>query len=90
MRSFGFDLITTGQFMGSLILIGGVAGVFAGGWLADRLGHADHGWYARIPAIAWAITLPTFALALMSPSPGARLAAAADPERRSTSCGWDR
>ncbi len=38
MRSFGFDLITTGQFMGSLLLVGGTAGVFAGGWLADRLG----------------------------------------------------
>lgn len=69
MRSFGFSLIETGQFMGSLLLIGGVAGVFAGGWFADRLGRADRGWYARLPAIAWAITLPTFACALLSPSP---------------------
>ena len=69
MRSYGFDLITTGQFMGSVLLIGGVSGVFAGGWFADRLGTADHGWYAKLPAIAWAITLPTFALALTSSSP---------------------
>src|SRR3546814_10668510 len=61
MRSFGFDLITTGQFMGSLLLVGGTAGVFAGGWLADRLGAADKRWYARLPAIAWLITAPTFA-----------------------------
>src|SRR3546814_8532617 len=60
MRSFGFDLITTGQFMGSLLLVGGTAGVFAGGWLADRLGAADKRWYARLPAIAWLITAPTF------------------------------
>jgi MFS family permease len=40
--------------------------VFAGGWLADRLGQADRRWYARLPAIAWLITAPTFALGLLS------------------------
>ncbi|WP_423605983.1 spinster family MFS transporter [Sphingomonas sp. MS122] len=69
MRSFGFNLITTGQFMGSVLLIGGVAGVFAGGWFADRLGRSDRGWYARLPAIAWAITVPTFAFGFLSSSP---------------------
>ncbi|MBN2973017.1 MFS transporter [Roseomonas aeriglobus] len=69
MRSFGFDLITTGQFMGSILLIGGTAGVFAGGWFADRLGAGDRGWYAKLPTIAWAITVPTFAFGLLSPSP---------------------
>src|SRR3546814_6123910 len=71
MRSFGFDLITTGQFMGSLLLVGGTAGVFAGGWLADRLGAADKRWYARLPAIAWLITAPTFAAGLLVPMPAA-------------------
>lgn len=65
VRSFHFDLITTGQFMGSLVLIGGTIGVFAGGWFADRLGPADHGWYAKLPAIAWAITAPTFAAGML-------------------------
>jgi MFS family permease len=68
MRSFGLDLIGTGQFFGSLLLIGGTAGVFAGGWLADRLGTRDPSWYARLPAIAWLITAPTFALGLLAPS----------------------
>lgn len=67
MRSLGFDLITTGQFIGSLVLIGGTTGVFAGGWLADRLGRMDRAWYARLPAIAWAITAPTYALGLFAP-----------------------
>lgn len=66
MRSFGLDLIGTGQFLGSLILIGGTAGVFAGGWLADRLGRRNRAWYAWLPAIAWLITAPMFAFGFMA------------------------
>ena len=61
-----FGLIERGQFLASIFLIGGTAGVFAGGWLADRLGQADRRWYARLPAIAWLITAPTFALGLLA------------------------
>jgi MFS family permease len=68
-RSFGMGLIERGQFLASLFLIGGTAGVFAGGWLADRVGQADRRWYAWLPAIAWAITAPTFAFGLMSSDP---------------------
>ncbi|HVF36873.1 MAG TPA: MFS transporter [Sphingomicrobium sp.] len=68
-RSFGFSLIERGQFLASIFLIGGTAGVFAGGWLADRLGQGDKRWYARLPAIAWLITAPMFALGLLAPDP---------------------
>jgi MFS family permease len=68
MRSFHLDLVQTGQFMGALLLIGGTAGVFAGGWLADRFGTKDVRWYARLPAIAWLITTPAFLLAFASPN----------------------
>jgi MFS family permease len=68
-RSFGLGLIERGQFLAALFLIGGTAGVFAGGWLADRLGAADRGWYARLPAIAWLITAPLFAAGLLAPNP---------------------
>jgi MFS family permease len=70
-RSFGFGLVERGQFLASIFLLGGTAGVFAGGWLADRLGQGDRRWYARLPAIAWLITAPTFALGLMSSDPWA-------------------
>jgi len=50
-----------------LLLIGGTIGVFAGGWLADRLGSADRGWYAKLPAIAWLITAPMFVAGLLAP-----------------------
>ena len=65
-RSFGMGLIERGQFVASLLLIGGCVGVFAGGWFADRLGATDRGWYAKLPAIAWLITAPTFATGLLS------------------------
>lgn len=68
-RSFGFSLIERGHFLASIFLIGGTAGVFAGGWLADRLGQKDRRWYARLPAIAWLITAPTFAIGLLSTDP---------------------
>jgi predicted MFS family arabinose efflux permease len=68
-RSFGFTLIERGQFLASIFLIGGTAGVFMGGYLADRLGQSDRRWYGRLPAIAWLITAPTFAIGLMSPDP---------------------
>jgi MFS family permease len=66
MRSYGLSLVATGQFVASLLLIGGTAGVFGGGWLADRLGSHDRRWYPRLPAIAWLITAPSFVLAFTS------------------------
>ena len=65
IRSFGLDLLGTAHFFASLLLVGGTIGVFAGGWLADRLGTTDRGWYAKLPAIAWLITAPTFAIGLL-------------------------
>jgi MFS family permease len=66
-RSFGLGIIERGQFLAAIFLIGGTAGVFAGGWFADRLGQADRSWYARLPAIAWLITAPMFVAGLLAP-----------------------
>jgi MFS family permease len=68
IRSFGLDLVSAGNFLASLVILGGCAGVFAGGWFADRLGQMDRGWYARLPAIAWAITAPTFVAGYFAPN----------------------
>ena len=67
-RSFGLSLIDRGQFLAAIFLIGGTAGVFAGGWLADRLGQVDRSWYVKLPTIAWLITAPTFVLGLLAPT----------------------
>lgn len=68
MLSFGLGLVETGNFLASLLLIGGCVGVFCGGWLADRLGTRDRGWYARLPAIAWLIAAPAWGLGLLAPN----------------------
>jgi MFS family permease len=68
MRSFRLDLLSTANFLASQMLIGGCAGVFAGGWLADRLGGMDRAWYARLPAIAWLVTVPMFAGGFLAPN----------------------
>ena len=68
IRSFGLDLIGTANFLASVLLIGGTAGMLAGGILADRLGPRDRRWNAWLPAISWALTAPCFAIGLMADS----------------------
>src|SRR6476646_1228123 len=70
MRSFDLDLLEAGNFMATLVIIGGCAGVFAGGWFADRLGRGDRRWYAWLPAIAWLIKAPTFVAGFFAPNLG--------------------
>lgn len=68
MLSFGLNLVSTGNFLASVLLIGGCAGVFAGGWLADRLGARDLGWHAKLPAIAWIVSVPAWGIGLFAPN----------------------
>ncbi len=69
MARFDWGLIQAGQFMASLLLLGGATGIFMGGVVADRLGRLDRAWYVRIPAIAWLITAPLFVLGFLSDQP---------------------
>ena len=69
IQMFGFDLSQTSYFYGSILLVGGVAGVWLGGVLGDRLGQLDKSAYARVPAIAWLITAPLFAGGLSVQTP---------------------
>lgn len=67
-RSYGLTLVEVSHFYGAIILIGGVIGIWAGGWLGDRLGHGDKRTYARIPAIAFLIAVPCYAAGVLSTS----------------------
>jgi MFS family permease len=68
IRSFHMELMDAAYFVGFAVLIGGCIGVMGGGWLADRLGARDRGWYVKLPAIAWLITAPTYAIGLLVPN----------------------
>lgn len=67
-RSFGLTLVETGQLLGLHFLTSGIAGVYAGGWLGDRLGHGDKAGYARVAAVAYALSAVLLALAFTSSS----------------------
>jgi predicted MFS family arabinose efflux permease len=64
MRSLGLSLVQTSCFFGAISFIGGVLGIWSGGWLADRFGRAHRGAYALVPAVAFLVALPCFYLAL--------------------------
>ena len=67
-RSFGLPLTDVGWFYGSIVLVGGVAGTWLGGWFGDRLGASRPGRYALIPAVCFLITAPAFAFGLFAPN----------------------
>jgi len=67
-RSFGLPLSDVGWFYGSIVLVGGVAGTWLGGWFGDRLGPSRPGRYALIPAVCFLITAPCFAFGLFAPN----------------------
>jgi predicted MFS family arabinose efflux permease len=68
VRSYGLTLLEASLYYGAILLIGGIAGLWMGGALADRFGAARKRAYAIIPAIAFLATIPFFAGAVMSGS----------------------
>ncbi|HYE27151.1 MAG TPA: MFS transporter, partial [Allosphingosinicella sp.] len=67
-RSFGLELAEVGWFYGSIVLVGGIAGTWLGGWFGDRAGPSNPAAYALIPAVCFLIAAPAFALGLFAPS----------------------
>jgi MFS family permease len=68
VRSYDLTLLNASLFYGAVLLVGGLAGIWAGGWLGDRFGHSQHAQYARIPAFAFLATVPFYVLAILSPT----------------------
>lgn len=68
-RSYGFELQEAAFFYSAILLIGGVIGVWLGGLLGDKLGARRRAMFALVPAGAWILAAPCYALGLLSPSP---------------------
>jgi predicted MFS family arabinose efflux permease len=68
VRSHGMSLIDASLFFGTLLLIGGISGIWLGGWLADRYGSTRRRVYALIPAIAFIATVPCYVGAVTTDS----------------------
>ena len=68
VRSYNLTLLNASLFYGAVLLIGGLAGIWAGGWLGDRFGQSQRSRYAKIPAIAFLCTVPFYILAILSPT----------------------
>lgn len=67
-RSFGLELIDISWFYGSIALVGGVAGVWLGGWFGDRMGKIRPAGYPMIPAICFLLAAPAYAAGIFAPS----------------------
>ncbi len=68
VRSYNLTLLNASLFYGAVLLIGGLVGIWVGGWLGDRFGQNQRSQYARIPAIAFLCTVPFYIIAILSPT----------------------
>ncbi|MGQ0836771.1 MAG: spinster family MFS transporter [Gammaproteobacteria bacterium] len=68
VRSHGLSLMQVSIFYGSITLIGGIVGIWLGGWLADRYGARSRASYALVPAFAFIAALPFLIVGTVSSS----------------------
>lgn len=68
VRSFELTVLQASLAYGGLVLVGGLAGIWLGGLLADRQGARSKSMYAIIPAVAFLGTLPFYVAGVLSSS----------------------
>lgn len=66
VRSFNLTLLDASLHYGAILLFGGIAGIWLGGVLGDRLGAAKKSAYALVPATAFVITIPFYMFGLLA------------------------
>ena len=68
VRSYDVTLLNASLVYGAILLVGGIAGTWLGGSLADRFGETNRSAYARIPAFAFLATVPFYLVGVLSPT----------------------
>lgn len=68
VRSFGISLLDASLGYGAILLVAGLAGIWIGGALSDRLASRSKGYYALVPALAFVGTIPFYALGISADS----------------------
>jgi predicted MFS family arabinose efflux permease len=66
VRSYGLTLMQVSVYFGGIVLVGGLAGVWLGGQLADRYGAARKAAYALVPAVALILIVPFYAIGVLA------------------------
>lgn len=67
-RSLGLTLTQTALYYSAITFVGGIAGIWLGGSLADRFGGKSKSAYALVPAACFMVALPFFFLSLNATS----------------------
>jgi predicted MFS family arabinose efflux permease len=66
VRSFALELVQASLAYGALVLVGGLAGIWLGGVIADAQGARHKAAYALIPAVAFLATIPFYVAGVLS------------------------
>ena len=67
-RSYGMSLARLSIYYSAMALFGGLFGIWVGGYLGDRLGRTSKAAYALVPAMAFVLSIPFYAVGMLSTS----------------------
>ncbi|MDE2083384.1 MAG: MFS transporter [Xanthomonadaceae bacterium] len=68
-RTLHMGIVARSELLAAVLFVGGIAGMAAGGWLADSLGTRSKRAYALIPAAAFLAAAPLYVFAIEAMTP---------------------
>jgi len=68
VRSFEISLLQASLGYGAILIVAGLAGIWMGGAISDKLATRSKGYYALVPALAFIGTIPFYALGISAQS----------------------